>query len=131
LLLASRPLGNGLRQVDLSVPDVHCGACIATIEKCAQEAGRHGKRPGQPVDQARLGQLARRRAAAADHDAVGLGYAAHLFDPGAGDKDEQLSELIRALGVAGFAAANIMLLSVSVWSGADARRATSCTSSRR
>jgi P-type Cu2+ transporter len=47
------------------------------------------------------------------------GYSAHLFDEAASDKDEILSELVRALGVAGFAAANIMLLSVSVWSGAD------------
>ncbi len=34
-------------------------------------------------------------------------------------KDETVMELIRALAVAGFAASNIMLLSVSVWSGAE------------
>src|SRR5206468_12751546 len=32
----------------------------------------------------------------------------------------ELSELIRALAVAGFAASNIMLLSVSIWAGAEA-----------
>jgi Cu2+-exporting ATPase len=42
------------------------------------------------------------------------------LDGGADDTDKVLPELLRALGVAGFAAANIMLLSVSVWSGADA-----------
>jgi Cu2+-exporting ATPase len=31
-----------------------------------------------------------------------------------------LSNLLRSLAVAGFAASNIMLLSVSVWSGAEA-----------
>ena len=37
-----------------------------------------------------------------------------------GQRDGALSELIRALAVAGFAASNIMLLSVSIWSGAEA-----------
>lgn len=121
LLLASRPLGSGLRQVDLSVPDVHCGACIATIEGALKKL--------EGMESARVNLSTKRVSASWRDDAApppimatlsGLGYAAHLFDPGAGDKDEQLSELIRALGVAGFAAANIMLLSVSVWSGADA-----------
>ncbi len=48
-----------------------------------------------------------------------IGYDAHLYDTSADNKDDTLKELIRALAVAGFAASNIMLLSVSIWSGAE------------
>ena len=45
----------------------------------------------------------------------------HIFTTRRADEDDEtLTELIRALAVAGFAASNIMLLSVSIWSGADA-----------
>ena len=33
LLLASQPLKDGLMRTELSVPDVHCGACIRRVEK--------------------------------------------------------------------------------------------------
>ena len=42
-----------------------------------------------------------------------------MFDVESDKDDGTLSELIRALAVAGFAASNIMLLSVSIWSGAE------------
>jgi Cu2+-exporting ATPase len=48
-----------------------------------------------------------------------LGFPGHLTDPDEDRKDPELGRLIRALAVAGFSAMNIMLLSVSIWSGAD------------
>src|SRR5690606_7505487 len=47
------------------------------------------------------------------------GYEAFLADEGAEENDPQAARLLRATAVAGFSAMNIMLLSVSVWSGAD------------
>ena len=119
--LASFELGDGIRQTDLSVPAMHCGGCIAAVENALNAL------PG--VETARV-NLSGKRATICWRDATtpppfvetlrSIGYESHLFDPGAERKDTALSELLRALAVAGFAASNIMLLSVSVWAGADA-----------
>lgn len=127
LLLCARDLGNGLKQTDLGVPDVYCGACIATIEKAL------GAMPA--VDKARV-NLSTKRVSVVWHEAVdgeatdpvdivrtivtSTGYSAHLFNDAEEAADALKSQLLRGVAVCGFAAANIMLLSVSVWSGADA-----------
>ncbi|MEO4041687.1 heavy metal translocating P-type ATPase [Hoeflea sp. CAU 1731] len=121
LRAASRPAGDGLKQLDLALPGVHCGGCIRTVE-----AGL-SKLPF--VNEARVNLSTRRvrviwREDGAPSGIVNalqdLGYEAHIFDFSADKKDKTLGVLLRSLAVAGFAAANIMLLSVSVWSGADA-----------
>ena len=120
VLLASRVVADGVRQTDLSVPTMHCGACIRTIEKAL--GGLAG------VESARVNLSTRRvtvrwRSESAPPPFVETlkraGFDAHLFDIESDETDGALSELIRALAVAGFAASNIMLLSVSVWSGAE------------
>ena len=120
MLVASRALGDGLRQLDLSVPGVHCGLCIKTIEEAL------GKLPG--VAYVRVNLTARRvtirwKDGETPPDVVDplrrLGYEAHIFDM-VQDKDPAFTRLLIALGVAAFASSNVMLLSVAVWSGADA-----------
>jgi len=120
LLLASREIGGGLWQTDLSVPGIHCGACIRTIETAISAV--------PDVERARVNLSTKRTIVHWRGDTPpplietldALGYEAHPHDSAAEPKDKTLTELIRALAVAGFAASNIMLLSVSVWSGADA-----------
>ena len=127
LVLSSRQIQPGLRQTDLSVPGVHCGTCITAIEKALQA------RP--EVDRARVNLSTKRVSIVWKEEVDGrrtdpldlvqaihaaTGYDAHLFASAEDAGDRLQRELIRAVAVSGFAAANIMLLSVSVWSGADA-----------
>ncbi|MEX2372473.1 MAG: heavy metal translocating P-type ATPase, partial [Dehalococcoidia bacterium] len=116
---ASHNVGGGLMQTDLSVPAIHCGACIQAIESSV------GRLAG--VEDARVNLSTKRVSVRWRGEAPppivqtlnGLGYAAHLFDTDGEGKDRVLAELMRAVAISGFAAANIMLLSVSVWSGAE------------
>ena len=119
--LASREVSDGLFQTWLSVPAVHCGACISAVERAL------GRLPG--VEEARVNLTAksvsiRWRGEGGQPPIIGtltrLGYPAHLVDFSPDQRDPVLAELLRALAISGFAAGNIMLLSVSVWSGADA-----------
>lgn len=118
--LASRDLGEGLRQSDLAVPGVHCAACIRAVET--------GLMCIAGVEHARVNLSTRRVAVkwrgqeAPDLLAAlaALGYPGHFFENDADHADPELAGLIRALAVSGFCAMNIMLLSVSVWSGAEA-----------
>jgi Cu2+-exporting ATPase len=112
---------NGLRRLSLMVEGIHCGGCIKTIESALNAM------PG--VREARVNMTTRRLQLAWDGAAERagefvrrldeLGYRAVPYDPErlAGDDGRQETELLRAMAVAGFAAANVMLLSVSVWAG--------------
>lgn len=117
--LASRDLGDGLLQTDLSVPQARCGACIAAIEGALRRV--------DGVVAARMNLTAKRVSVKWRDGAdvpplidvlASVGYETSLADENDG-RDEELWRLVRALAVAGFAAMNIMLFSVSVWSGAD------------
>lgn len=120
---SGRVMPDGTAQYVFSVPAIHCGACIGTIES--------GLRDVEGVVEARVNLTLRRASVRLDDPqrAPGflvdilrdLGYKAMPLDveDQARDQQKQSSELLKALAVAGFAAGNIMLLSVSVWSGAQ------------
>ena len=111
----------------LSLPTIHCQACIATVEKTLSAV------PG--VKSARVNlTLKRALIDAAPHITAeelaarveAVGFEAHELDPAALQETSTNAagrDLLMRLAVAGFASMNVMLLSVAVWSGAtDATR---------
>jgi Cu2+-exporting ATPase len=117
----ARPCGDGTFDMDLAVEGIACGGCIARIEQAVKRL------PG--VTEARL-NFTNRRLHVAWSDGVikpaqilrtleAIGYSGHPFVPLRAEQEEaaEARRLTRCLAVAGFAAMNIMLLSVSVWSG--------------
>ncbi|MBY8977739.1 cadmium-translocating P-type ATPase [Rhodobacteraceae bacterium NNCM2] len=112
-------------QIDLLLPGIKCAGCIATVERALNAApGVLDSRVN--LTQRRVRVTARPGATTPDELCALLGdagYAARPFDAAlhAGmETDKTGRDLLLRLGVAGFAAMNVMLLSVSVWSGADA-----------
>lgn len=120
LRLASHHRADGLWQTDLSVPGIRCGGCMRKIESALADL------PG--VTRARV-NLSTKRVAVDWRTEDGppplgealdkLGYEGFLYRTEEEARDPELTRLIRALAVAGFASMNIMGLSVSIWSGAS------------
>ena len=116
-------LPDGRVEYVFSVPSIHCGKCISTIESalcdCPEVASArvnltHKRVTVQLTDNPDPKQIADRLES--------LGYPSIPIDPVDlvdARNGSDSSAMMRALAVAGFAAGNVMLLSVSVWSGAD------------
>ncbi|HWM48230.1 MAG TPA: heavy metal translocating P-type ATPase [Xanthobacteraceae bacterium] len=117
----TRSRDGGRAEMDLALEGVSCGGCIARIE------GGLKRLPG--IDEVRVNFTNRRAHVAWTKGVTSpeaivaeverLGYGAHPFVAQQVEDDEarEANRLLRYLAVAGFAAMNIMLLSVSVWSG--------------
>ncbi len=120
-LSAVAALGQGvLADTRLTVPGMRCASCIAKIER--------GLRNVKGVDGARVNLSAKRvtikHDRALDAEALiaaleNLGFEAQAAEINSlGQSDIESRVLVRSVAVAGFGMMNIMLLSVSVWSGA-------------
>lgn len=111
----------GLARLDLAVFGAKCAGCIRKIESSMNalpemQSARLNLSTGRLSLVWTDGAFAPRAVA----DALDrIGYRAAPFDPEAAEKeaDSEGRRLLRALAVAGFATANVMLLSVSVWAG--------------
>jgi Cu2+-exporting ATPase len=111
----------GTHRLALLAEGVHCGGCVRKIEQALAV---------EPVvEEARL-NLTTRRLNLAWRGPLGdarrlvdkveaLGFRLVPFDAERAEDDEarERRALLRAMGIAGFAAANVMLLSVAVWAG--------------
>ena len=116
-----REAPGGRARLDLVVQDMHCAGCLRKVERGLHEL------PG--VEYARANLSTKRVAVRWDPTKLGAGaivarlaeagFAAVPFDSRLASAldDNEMKSLLRAMGVAGFAAANVMLVSVSVWSG--------------
>ena len=116
-----RHLGSGLSHIDLAVEGVSCAGCMSKIER--------GLSALPDVTLARVNLTDRRVALEWKEGAIDparfidrlaeLGYKAYPFEPVRAEavETEQAGFLLRCLGVAAFAAMNVMMLSIPVWSG--------------
>src|SRR5579871_6054515 len=116
-----RSAGGGLVHLDLAVDGINCAGCMAKIER------NLAKIPD--VTSARVNLTDRRVALEWKAGAVDpavfvdrlaeLGYKAYPFERARAETQEaaRAGSQLRRLGVAAFAAMNVMMLSVPVWSG--------------
>ena len=123
---APAPRAVGGQQITLSLPEIHCAACISGVERVLLA------HPG--IRRARVNLTLKRAMIEADPGVTAQDLVAHLTAKGfkafeldadslGGANDATGRDLLMRLGVAGFAMMNVMLLSVAVWSGAtDATR---------
>ncbi|MDQ7081033.1 MAG: heavy metal translocating P-type ATPase [Paracoccaceae bacterium] len=108
----------------LSLPTIHCAGCISTVEKgLAQVKGVRDARVNLSLKRVSISADAGISAEQLVKAVEALGYEAHELDPAllAESKGDKVGRnLLMRLAVAGFAVMNVMLLSVAVWSGAEA-----------
>ncbi len=112
---------DGIASMELAVDGIRCAGCMQAIEGgLAREPAILGARVNLALKRVSVEwREALLRPEAVVEQLAALGFKAYPFAPERQEEGAASEErhLLRALGVAGFAAMNIMLLSVAVWSG--------------
>ena len=116
-------ISDAAQTLDISVPTAHCAGCINAIERgLAEVAGVFDARVNLSLRRLKIHHDGRDQIEDLVLDKLAnIGFEAHLLDGKTLNQkpDKYLNSLLIKLGIAGFAAMNVMLLSVSVWSGAE------------
>jgi Cu2+-exporting ATPase len=116
---AAHPV-TGRSTLTLAIENMHCGGCMRSIERAALGV--------QGVETARASLTAKRLSVTYDRNLASevdfiaalerAGFVAAPIEATKKDRDTaRQNYLLRRVAVAGFAAMNIMLLSISVWAG--------------
>ncbi len=115
--------GTACTETRIAVPAMHCAGCIAKIEKgLAEVSGIASARVNFSAKQVVIQHDPALDPPALCHAIERLGFEAHplsIAADGAALEADETRSLLKAVAVAGFSMMNIMLLSVSVWSGAE------------
>ncbi|WP_100961658.1 heavy metal translocating P-type ATPase [Bosea sp. FBZP-16] len=116
-----RHRNGGIASMELAVDGIRCAGCMQAIEGgLAREPAILGARVNLALKRVSVEwREALLRPEAVVEKLAALGFKAYPFAPERQEAGAASEEryLLRALGVAGFASMNIMLLSVAVWSG--------------
>lgn len=124
LITASFDMGNDVRRLVFHIPEMHCGGCIKKIESALNKLEHVvNARANLSLKQVAVSwnaQIGKATDLARTLEQLGFEHSIQTNTHDVKDKESRRGrELLYALAVAGFAAANIMLLSVSVWSGTN------------
>lgn len=118
--LASPVAETPLPETLFSVPGMRCAGCIAKLEDGLPKThGIVAARVNFTAKRVTLTHLPDVQIPALQQAISALGFEAQPISAALTQDDGGSRDLLKALAVAGFAAMNIMLLSVSVWSGAE------------
>lgn len=120
VLLLSETLPSGYRRSFFSVPDIRCGGCVAKIEKSLGALDNVvSVRANQTLKRVRVDWHPGANIGNMLQALQKLGFEASVVSDTESNDDTLGKRYLRSTAVAGFAAGNIMMLSVAVWAGAD------------